>query len=34
VPLDAGGPDAKNALTGGSISISLVFSPDSAFVAG
>jgi osmoprotectant transport system substrate-binding protein len=34
MPLDAGGPDTKNALTGGSISIGLVFSSDSAFAAG
>jgi len=34
VPLDAGGPETKNALTGGSISIGLVFSSDSAFAAG
>jgi hypothetical protein len=29
-----GGPETKNALTGGSISIGLVFSSDSAFAAG
>ncbi len=34
VPLDAGGPETKNALTDGSISIGLVFSSDSAFAAG